>query len=145
MNAWEAQWLGGNSTSQYSILKMTHLLDKTALINFPMATTVAPVLIYYFSELAHYFWLSFLWMLFMTETRDWVSRGEDHVDKLQMETFFFIQLAFYEEKWHLLLRVGCHSYKLDVLNQMKHKSGLLKVVYDFVFSSQYSEVMAVKF
>ena len=40
INAWGAQWLGGNFTLQYIILKMTILLHKTALVNFPMATTV---------------------------------------------------------------------------------------------------------
>ena len=30
---------GDNSTWQYTILKMTFLLNKTALVNFPMTTT----------------------------------------------------------------------------------------------------------
>ena len=40
MNAWGAQWLGGNFTLQYTTLKLTVLLHKTALVNFLMATTV---------------------------------------------------------------------------------------------------------
>ena len=40
MNAWGAKWLSGNFTLQYTILKMTFLLYKIALVNFPMATTV---------------------------------------------------------------------------------------------------------
>ena len=40
MNDWGSQYLGGIFTLQYTILKMTILLHKTALVNFPMATTV---------------------------------------------------------------------------------------------------------
>ena len=40
MNARGDQWLGGNFTLQYTTLKMTVLLHKTALVNFLMATTV---------------------------------------------------------------------------------------------------------
>ena len=40
MNALGSQWLGGIFTLQYTILKMTVLFHKTALLNFPMAITV---------------------------------------------------------------------------------------------------------
>ena len=40
MNALESQLLGGIFTLQYTILKMTVLLHKTALVNFPIATTL---------------------------------------------------------------------------------------------------------
>ena len=40
MNAWGAQWHGGIFILQYTSLKMVLLLHKTALVNFPMATTV---------------------------------------------------------------------------------------------------------
>ena len=40
MNAREAQWYSRISILQYTSLKMTFLLHKTALANFPMATTV---------------------------------------------------------------------------------------------------------
>ena len=40
MNAWGAQWHGGIFIQQYTSLKMVLLLHKTALVNFPMATTV---------------------------------------------------------------------------------------------------------
>ena len=41
MNAWGAQWHGGIFILQYTSLKMVLLLHKTALVNFPMATTVS--------------------------------------------------------------------------------------------------------
>ena len=40
MNAWGAQWHGGIFILQYTSLKMVLLLHKTALVNFPLATTV---------------------------------------------------------------------------------------------------------
>ena len=40
MNARGAQWYGGISILQYTSLKIEVLLHKTALVNFPMATTV---------------------------------------------------------------------------------------------------------
>ena len=40
MNSWEAQLHGGIFILQYTSLKMVLLLHKTALVNFPMATTV---------------------------------------------------------------------------------------------------------
>ena len=40
MNAWGAQWHGGIFILQFTSLKMVLLLHKTALVNFPMATTV---------------------------------------------------------------------------------------------------------
>ena len=42
MNAWGAQWYGGIFILQYFSLKIVLLLHKTALVNFPMATTVVP-------------------------------------------------------------------------------------------------------
>ena len=40
MNARGAQWHGGIFMKRYTSLKMAVLLHKTALVNFPMATTV---------------------------------------------------------------------------------------------------------
>ena len=40
MNGWGVQWRGGIFTMQYTSLKMTVLLHKTAHVNFPMATTL---------------------------------------------------------------------------------------------------------
>ena len=40
MNAWGAQWHGGIFILQFTSLKIVLLLHKTALDNFPMATTV---------------------------------------------------------------------------------------------------------
>ena len=40
MNAWGAQQCAGIFILWYTSLKMAHLPHKTALVNFPMATTV---------------------------------------------------------------------------------------------------------
>ena len=51
MNAWGAQWHGGIFILQFTTLKMVLLLHKTALVNFPMATTVSKYLLIHNSDL----------------------------------------------------------------------------------------------
>ena len=41
MNTWGAQWLDDTFILWYTSLQMTVLLHKTAIVNFPMATTVS--------------------------------------------------------------------------------------------------------
>ena len=48
MNGRGAQWHNGTLVLQYTSLKMEVLLHKTALVNFPMVTTV--IYFQYFSE-----------------------------------------------------------------------------------------------
>ena len=44
MNSWGAQWHGDIFISPYTSLKMVVLLHNTALVNFPMAPTVFPII-----------------------------------------------------------------------------------------------------
>ena len=53
MNAWGAQWHGGIFILQYTSLKMVLLLHKTALVNFPMATTVTLLVPMFFRHFYH--------------------------------------------------------------------------------------------